>query len=103
VTSWIGSTRQSSRAGGDAVLPFLGSVAIVFAALAPVSAPASPESVQAAPVTVPVAAAAPSRRRRHHQEAVNVRPSAPSSDDQAIEEQMRMRVLMPALSGDGGG
>jgi hypothetical protein len=86
------------------MLAFLGSAAILFAALTPASAPATPEGVHVASVTVPVAAAAaPFRRGRHQQQAVNVRPSAPSSDDEAIEEQMRMRVLMPALSGDGGG
>jgi hypothetical protein len=36
-------------------------------------------------------------------QVVRAAPAGPSADDEAIELQMRLRVLMPALSGDGGG
>ena len=85
------------------MLPFIGSAAIVIAALTSTPTPTAPAAAQAATVAAPVTVATPSRRRRHNQQAGVAQPGAPSSDDQAIEEQMRMRVLMPALSGDGGG
>jgi hypothetical protein len=85
------------------MIPFFGTTAIVIAALTAPSAPASTDAVQAAPVTAPVVASVPSRRRGRHQQAVTMQQPGPSSDQEAIEEQIRMRVLMPALSGDGGG
>ena len=84
------------------MLPFFGTTAIVIAALTSPSAPAPADAVQAAPATAPVVAAAPSRRHRH-QQAVTVERSTQSSDDDAIQQQWQMRVLMPALTGDGGG
>jgi hypothetical protein len=84
------------------LLPFFGTTAIVIAALTAPSAPASSDVAQAAPARVPVVAAAPSRRRGHPAQGVNVQPAG-SSDQDAIEQQMQLRVLMPALSGDGGG
>lgn len=84
------------------MLPFFGTTAIVIAALTAPSAPSSSSVAQAAPATVPVVAAAPSRRRRHQAEGVTVRPAA-ASDQDAIDQQMQMRVLMPPASGDGGG
>jgi hypothetical protein len=81
--------------------------AVLFAA--PVDLPAiaqetsQPNAVRAAPITVPIAAAAPlGHHRQHQQQAVSVERSV-QSDDDAIEKQFRLRVLMPALSGDGGG
>jgi hypothetical protein len=85
------------------MLPFFGSVAITIAALTSTPTPAGPAVAQAAPVTAPVTAAAPSRRGRHSRQAATVQSSTPDSDAAALEEQNRMRVLMPALSGDGGG
>jgi hypothetical protein len=85
------------------MLPFFGTTAIVIAALTAPSAPASTDAAQAAPVQVPVVAAAPSRRRRHQADAVAGRPAGQTFDDAAIEQHMQLRVLMPALSGDGGG
>ena len=86
------------------MLPFFGSVAITIAALTSTPTPAGPAVAQAAPVTAP---AAPSRRGRHSRQAATVQSSTPDSDAAALaaalEEQNRMRVLMPALSGDGGG
>ena len=84
------------------MLPFFGTTAIVIAALTAPAQGASPDPAQAAPARPPVVAAAPSRRRKHNEEAVSVRPAS-SSDQDAIEQQMQLRVLMPALSGDGGG
>jgi hypothetical protein len=84
------------------LLPFFGTTAIVIAALTAPSAPPSSDVAEAAPARVPVVAAAPARRRRHQAEGVTVRPAGPSDQD-AIEQQMQMRVLMPAASGDGGG
>jgi hypothetical protein len=84
------------------LLPFFGTTAIVIAALTAPFAPVSTDVAQAAPVQVPVVAAAPSRRRRHQADAVAGRPAGQTFDD-AIEQQMHLRVLMPALSGDGGG
>ena len=85
------------------MLPFFGSAAITIAALT--SAPTAPAPVvaQAAPVAAPATATNPSQQRRHGLQAAAVQTSVPDSDAQAIEDQIRMRVLMPALSGDGGG
>jgi hypothetical protein len=89
------------------MLPFFGSAAITIAALTSTPAPAGPAVAQAAPVTAPVTATAPSRRGRHSRQAATVQNSTPDSDAAALaaalEEQNRMRVLFPALSGDGGG
>lgn len=85
------------------MLGFFGSAAIAIAALTSTPTSTAPAVAQAAPVAAPVVAANPSRRRRHGQQAGVAQAGAPSSDDRAIEEQTRMRVLMPALSGDGGG
>jgi hypothetical protein len=84
------------------MVPFFSTAAMVIATVTAPTAPASNDAAQAVPAPVPVVAAAQSRRRRHSNEGVSVRPGT-SSDDQAIEQQMQMRVLMPPLSGDGGG
>lgn len=71
------------------------------------TAPPAPEPVktaQTAPegnasVAAPAAAPAPT----HDQQAISGRQSARSADAEAIEQQLRFRVLMPPLSGDGGG
>jgi hypothetical protein len=52
-----------------------------------------------APVSAPAGAKAPS----HEQQAISGRRSGSTSDAEAIEQQFRWRVLMPPLSGDGGG
>jgi hypothetical protein len=67
------------------------------------SAPKSTQTAQSTPdvsrgasVSAPTGATAPSR----NQQAISGRRSDP--DAEAIEQQFRWRVLMPALSGDGG-
>jgi hypothetical protein len=82
--------------------PFLGSMAIVIAAATP-SAPADNVSVQAAPPTATVLAAAPSPAGRSYQQAIAVQRSAEPAANEAIRRQIEFRVLTPALSGDGGG
>lgn len=84
------------------MVPFFGTAAMVIATVTAPTAAASTDATHAAPAPVPVVAAAQARRRRHLNEGVSVRPGT-SSDDQAIEQQMQMRVLLPPLSGDGGG
>jgi len=52
--------------------------------------------------TSAAAAAAPApHHRQHQQQAVSAVRSTKSSDDEAIQQQFQLRVLMPALSGDG--
>jgi hypothetical protein len=54
-------------------------------------------------VTAPVrAAAAPGRRDRRQMIAVG-QSATTSDDDQELQRQIERRVLMPVLSGDGGG
>jgi hypothetical protein len=54
----------------------------------------------ATPVTATVATP---RRRRHADHTALATPAGATYDDAAIEEQMRLRVISPPLSGDGGG
>lgn len=66
----------------------------------PVAIGTAATATPAAPAAVH-AAAMP--RRRHRNDALVAGSSNEPSDDEVIQEQFRMRVLMPALSGDGGG
>ena len=85
------------------MLPFFGITALVIAA-ATTSQPAPAFDTAAPPaIAAPVLAAAPSRRNQRQQQAVNAQPSGQPSHDELLEERLRMRVLSPALSGDGGG
>jgi hypothetical protein len=81
------------------MLELIGCAVLVLAATVDPSAATLDETVHAA-VTTPVVAVAPKRRHRHQSAAV-VRPQ--SEDEQEIQRQIERRVLMPALSGDGGG
>jgi hypothetical protein len=63
------------------------------------TAQTAPDPNSGASVTAPAGASAPS----HDQHALSGRRSASQSDAEAIEEQLRFRVIMPPLSGDGGG
>ena len=85
------------------MLPFFGSAAIVIAALTSSATAAASVVAQAAPVAAPATATTPSQQRRHGRQTAVAQTSVPDSDAQAIEDQNRLRVLMPALSGDGGG
>ncbi len=61
----------------------------------------APANVSAAtPVTATVATP---RRRRHADHTALATPAGATYDAAAIEEQMRLRVISPPLSGDGGG
>jgi hypothetical protein len=84
------------------MLSFLGSTAILIAAATSPSAPQDAGAQQPARVTARVLAAAPSQRLPN-QQAVNVAPSAAAAGDRALRQQRELHVLMPALSGDGGG
>jgi hypothetical protein len=65
--------------------------------------PAVATNVEAAPRPVIVAQAATATvARRHHYEPAGM-VVQPNSDQDALEQQNAWRVLMPALSGDGGG
>jgi hypothetical protein len=92
-----------------------GTTAAAASAKTTQSAPQSPQTAQSAPksaqtaqsgpaansgasVSAPAGAKAPS----HDQQAISGRRSGSTSDAEAIEQQFRWRVLMPALSGDGG-
>ena len=93
------------------MLPFFGTMAIVIATVAAPAAPAtpaSPDAVRAAPAaaattTSTTAAAAPSRRRARPQQAISVERPAVPTEEEVIRRQLELRVLMPPLSGDGGG
>jgi hypothetical protein len=85
------------------MLPFFGSMAIVIAAATSPSVPEAAGTVQAAPAPAPLVAAAPSRPLRFDQQTVSVVRSDTSAADRAIQQQTQLRVLMPALTGDGGG
>ena len=85
------------------MLEFLGTAAFSIAALTSAPNAAAPVVAQAAAVTTPVVASAPARRGRHQQQAVSTQPSTQSIEDQVFEDQARLRVFMPAFSGDGGG
>ena len=50
-------------------------------------------------MAAPAAAPAPSR----DQQSLSGQRSGRSADEEAIQQQLRFRVLMPPLSGDGGG
>ena len=85
------------------MLPFFGSMAIVIAAATTSSATETTGVVQPAPVTAPIVAAPASRGHRNDQQAISVQRSAASEADKAIRQQQQLRVLAPALTGDGGG
>ena len=85
------------------MFPFLGSTAIVIASATSFSAPATAGIAQPAPVVAPVVAAAPAGRQRSDQQSVSLERSAASGAAEAIERQQQLHVLMPALTGDGGG
>ena len=84
------------------MLPFLGSTAILIAAATSPSAPQSASALQPARVTARVLVPAPSQRGPD-QQSVSVAPSAAAASDGALRQQRELHVLMPVVSGDGGG
>jgi hypothetical protein len=76
---------------------------LAFAAAITSSAPVATGAASPATVTAPAAVVAQAGPRRRHDDTSVVERSNESSDEAAIQEQIRLRVLMPALSGDGGG
>ncbi len=85
------------------MLFMLGTMVVALAAVTPSPAPAASaaQSVSAATPATTTAATAP--RRRHGNHAAVATPAGATYDAAAIEEQMRLRVISPPLSGDGGG
>jgi hypothetical protein len=87
------------------MLPFFGTTAIVIATLTG-PAPSDPSdavrAAQPAAAVTSAAADAPKRRVRQ-QEAISTNRPTPPTDEQVIRQQLELRVLMPPLSGDGGG
>lgn len=84
------------------MLSFLGSTAILIAAATSPSAAQNASAQQPARVTARVLAATPAQRGPDRQ-AVNVGPSAAERAGDGIRQQQQLHVLMPVLSGDGGG
>jgi hypothetical protein len=98
------------------MLPFFGTTAIVIATFAAPTAPASSDAVRAAQPAAAVtttttatttaaaaAAADASKRGARQQQAISTGRPAQPTDEQVIRQQLELRVIMPPLSGDGGG
>jgi parvulin-like peptidyl-prolyl isomerase len=91
------------------MLPFFGTTAIVIATFAAPTAPASSDAVRAAQpaaavtTTTTTAAADASKRGARQQQAISTGRPAQPTDEQVIRQQLELRVIMPPLSGDGGG
>jgi hypothetical protein len=87
------------------MLPFFGTMAIMIATLAGPPALDSSDAVRAAQpaASVTTAAAADAKGRPGQQQAISTNRPAPPTDEQVIRQQLEFRVLMPPLSGDGGG
>ena len=83
------------------MLVMLGTMVIALAAVTPSPAPAA-SAAQSVSAATPVTATAPASRRRADHTALGT-PAGATYDAAAIEEQMRLRVISPPLSGDGGG
>jgi hypothetical protein len=84
------------------MLAFLGSTAILISAATSPSAPQNVSAPQPARVTARVVVPAPAQRGPDRQ-AVGAAPSAAAAGGRALRQQRELHVLMPALSGDGGG
>ncbi|MEA2689967.1 MAG: hypothetical protein QOD51_2574 [Candidatus Eremiobacteraeota bacterium] len=85
------------------MLVMLGTMAIALAAVTPSPAPAASAAQSVSAATPVTATAATPRRRRHADHTAVATPAGATYDAAAIDEQMRLRVLSPVLSGDGGG
>jgi hypothetical protein len=80
-----------------------GTMVIALAAVTPSPAPAASAAQSVSAATSVTATAATPRRRRHADHTAVATPAGATYDAAAIDELMRLRVLSPALSGDGGG
>jgi hypothetical protein len=80
----------------------LGTMVIALAAVTPSPAPAA-SVAQTVSTATPVTTAAAAARRRRADHTALATPAGATYDAAAIEEQMRLRVISPPLSGDGGG
>ena len=78
---------------------FIASAALALATIP--SAPAAPAQTVQPAVTAPVLADASRRNRRRERIALAI--PAGSSYDDAAQQRIDLHVLMPVLSGDGGG
>jgi hypothetical protein len=81
----------------------LGTMVIALAAVTPSPAPAASAAQNVSAATPVTATVTMPRRRRHADHTALATPAGATYDDAAIEEQMRLRVISPPLSGDGGG
>jgi hypothetical protein len=73
---------------------------LAFAAAITSTTPAATGTASPVTVTAPAAVVAQAGPRHRHDDTLVVERSNASSDDAAIQEQIRLRVLSPALSGD---
>jgi hypothetical protein len=85
------------------MLFMLRTMVIALAAVTPSPAPAASAAQNVSAATPVTATVATPRRRRHADHIALGTPAGATYDDAAIEEQMRLRVISPPLSGDGGG
>jgi hypothetical protein len=85
------------------MLFMLGTMVVALAAVTPSPAPAASAAQNVSAATPVTATAAAPRRRRHADHTALATPAGATYDAAAIEEQMRLRVISPPSSGDGGG
>jgi hypothetical protein len=78
-------------------------ISLAFGAAIASSTPATAGAPTAATPSAPAAVHAKATRHRHNDDMVVIERSNEPTDDEVIQDQLRLRVLMPALSGDGGG
>jgi len=76
---------------------------IAAAVMTAAAAPTQPAAIATAqPIAIARPASAALLRRQRHA-VVSVAQPAADSEEEAIRQQIELRVLMPARSGDGGG
>ncbi|MDB5094244.1 MAG: hypothetical protein JWO85_2345 [Candidatus Eremiobacteraeota bacterium] len=88
------------------MLPFFGTTAILIATLAGPPALDSSDAVRAPQPAASVTTAASADAAKgapRQQQAISTNRPAPPTEEQVIRQQLEFRVLMPPLSGDGGG
>ncbi len=85
------------------MLVMLGTLVIALAAVTPSPAPAASAAQSVSATTPPTATVTTPRRMRHANHPAVATSAGATYDAAAIDEQMRLRVISPPLSGDGGG
>jgi hypothetical protein len=85
------------------MLVMLGTMVMALAAVTPSPAPAASAAQNVSAAAPATTTAAAPRRRRHADHAAVATPAGATYDATTLEEQMRLRVISPPLSGDGGG